>query len=936
MPETLYLIDGHALAYRTYFALTGAGGNTNRWITANGEPTAGVFGFVSVLLRLIEQDRPDYLMVAFDVGKTFRDEIFSEYKGTREKMPDDLRTQLGRMRELVDKFNIPRLEMEGYEADDVLGSIAKTASEQGLAVKIITGDKDLLQLVTDRVVVSLPGRRLAESRDYYPADVMEVMGVRPDQIVDYKAMVGDPSDNIPGVRGIGKKSAEKFLAAYHTLDGVYENLDQLKPGQRTKMEESKENAYMSQKLAQIVTDLNIPLDLEKGRLTNFNPGDVQALFRELEFRTLMNRLVTVMGIIGMDSPPDEYGQMSLFGAGDAEKVSKKSNSGKAETIIVDSVEKLQSMVKELSKAKMIAFDTETTGINKMKADLVGISLSIKPHHGYYIPVGHDVGQQLPLEQVITAIRPAMTNKDIQKIGHNLKYDYVMLYRYGLDVSPLSFDTLLAEWLRDPGSRSLGLKNLSWVRLGIQMTEIKELIGTGKKQITMAQVPIEKASPYAVADAEIVMQLYPLLKEDLENLNMLSIFESLEIPLIKVLSKMEMTGIKLDQPFLEKMSAELTEEINKVKVEVFEEIGEEFNLNSTQQLSKALFEQLGLTPPPGTKKNASGYYSTAAAVLEELGTQSEVVKRILVYREYSKLKSTYLDALPNQIAPKTGRVHTSYSQAGSVTGRLSSNDPNLQNIPIRTEQGKRVREGFIAGEGKLLLAIDYSQVELRVAAHMAKDAAMMEAFQLDQDIHAATAAAIYDVPIENVQPSQRRHAKAINFGLIYGMSAFGLTRTTDLTLAEAEDFVKTYFDRFTGVKKYLEETKEHVLKNEYVETLMGRRRYFAGLATQTNQLVKNRQLRESINSPIQGTAADIMKLAMISVSDALDDSSFDAKILLQVHDELVLEVPIGDILPVAKLVKSKMESSFQLLVPLKTDAKAGSNWGKMKPLSDFVA
>ncbi|MEK6222148.1 MAG: DNA polymerase I, partial [Chloroflexota bacterium] len=449
MPETLYLIDGHALAYRTYLALTGAGTNLARWTTSKGEPTAGIFGFISVLLRLLEQERPDFLAVAFDVGKTFRDEIFPDYKGTREKMPDDLRSQIERMRELVDAFNIPRLEMAGYEADDVLGSVSKSVAAQGYGVKIITGDRDLLQLVTDRIIVSLPGKKLSESTDYTIEKVKESLGVFPHQVVDYKAMVGDTSDNIPGVRGIGKKSAEKFLAAYQTLDKVYENLEALKPGQQTKMIEGKENAYLSQKLAQIVTDLDMPIDLEQARITNFKPGPVQELFRELEFRTLMDRLNTVMGILGMVEVPPSGDQLSMFGETQAEPDVKSGLDSK--TTIVDTEEKLAEMVKVLNKAKIIGFDTETTSVNKMAAELVGISLAVKAEEGYYIPVGHNQGLQLPLGQVVEAIRPAMTNPKIPKAGHNLKYDYVMLARYGLKVTPLSLDTMLMEWLRDPGS-----------------------------------------------------------------------------------------------------------------------------------------------------------------------------------------------------------------------------------------------------------------------------------------------------------------------------------------------------------------------------------------------------------------------------------------------------------------------------------------------------
>ncbi len=929
MPDTLYLIDGHALAYRTYFALTGAGSNVDRWLTSKGEPTAGIYGFASVLLRILEQERPHYLAVAFDTGKTFRDDLYPEYKATREKMPDDLRAQLERMRELVDTFNIPRLEMDGYEADDVLGSVARAAAAQGLGVKIITGDRDLLQLVTERIIVSLPGKRLSEATDYTPRAVVEMMGVRPDQVVDYKAMVGDKSDNIPGITGIGEKTAQALLEKYETLEEIYQHLDELKPGQQKKFEEERDTAFLSQELSQIITDLDIPLDLEKASVSNFEPEAVRDLFRELEFRSLMPRLTNVMKLLGMADPSLSGEQMVMFGA------SPSQESGEIvtdiETIIVDTPKGLKALVKQLESADVIAFDTETTSTDKMLADLVGISVAVKPGTGYYLPVGHQEGTQLPLEDVLEALRPPLTNPDIPKVGHNLKYDYVILKRYGTDVSPLGFDTMIAEWLRDSGSHNLGLKALAWMRLNIQMTEIKSLIGTGKKQITMAEVPIKDAAPYAAADAEVVLRLMPLLEKDLKQNKDRQLFDEMEMPLIKVLAEMEMDGIGLDIEFLSKMSVELEARMGELERQIYQAVGRTFNINSTQQLSDALFIDLKLTPSEGTRKTASGHYSTAAGVLELLRKQSPVVETILEHRELAKLKSTYVDALPLQVNPKTGRVHTSYGQTGIVTGRLSSTDPNLQNIPIRTDLGRKVRDAFVAAPGNLLLSVDYSQVELRIVAHMADDKAMLDAFLADQDIHATTAAAIYNLPLDAVTSAHRHHAKAINFGLIYGMSAFGLTRNTDLTLAEAEDFVAAYFQQFPGVKAFLDQLKRQAVQNEYVETLMGHRRYFPGLGAQKNQQIKQRQLREAINAPIQGTAADIMKVAMIDIATALKTSGLKGRMLLQVHDELVLECPKAELEQTARLVQEKMASAYPLKVPLKTDARAGLNWGKMKPV-----
>jgi DNA polymerase-1 len=932
MPETFYLIDGHALAYRTYFALTGAGKNTDRWITSKGEQTAGVYGFASVLLRLIETEEPDYLAVAFDTGKTFRDEIFPDYKATREKMPDDLRTQIKRMRELVDIFNIPRYEIQGFEADDVLGSAAKKIAAMGYGVKIITGDKDLLQLVTDRIIVSLPGKSISDSTDYTPDKVFEKMKVRPDQIVDYKALVGDRSDNIPGVKGIGAKSAEKFLGAFDNLDGVYENIETYKPGQIDKLKRDKEQAYMSQKLAQIVTDIDILVDMEGARTSNFSPDKVEKLFREMEFRTLMPRLKRIINGYGLTTSAGSSGQMSMFSAGfesdttgDAAEIVK--------TIIVDTEKKLTEMVKVLNAAKMIAFDTETTGTDKMAVDLVGISLAVDGETGYYIPVGHRKGDQLELDLVIESIRKPMTDPKIGKAGHNLKFDYVMLKRYGLDVQPLSFDSMIAEWLNDPGSRNLGLKNLAWVRQGIKMTNIEELIGKGKSQITMAEVSIEIAAPYAAADAAVVMMLIPELEKSLKEKEILPIFEKYEMPFISTLADMEIAGIGLDTEFLSNMAEELKTKMNELVDNVYKRVGAPFNLNSTQQLSDALFKTLGLTAPEGTKKTASGHFSTAASVLEQLRDQDEIIVWILEYRELAKLQSTYVEALPRQVNQQTKRVHTSYSQTGSVTGRLASNNPNLQNIPIKTEVGRRVREAFIAKPGHLLLAVDYSQIELRIVAHMSGDEMMISAFNEDQDIHSITAAEVMGLEMGNITKYQRNHAKAINFGLIYGMSPFGLTQATDLTLAEAENFVKEYFSRFSGVKKFLDDLREQVLEDEYVETLLGRRRYFYGIKNQQNQMIRSRLLREAINAPIQGTAADLMKIAMLEIEIALKESGLRSRMLLQVHDEVILECPEAELQETAQLVMDKMSGVMKFSVPLKTDARAGINWGKMKEI-DF--
>jgi DNA polymerase I len=930
MPPTFYLIDGHALAYRMYFALT-AGGSSQRWQNSKGEPTAGVYGFARELIRVLEQEKPEYLAVAFDVGKTFRDDIFPEYKATREKMPDDLRVQIERIREMVDLFNIPRLEMDGYEADDVLGTVARLAAEQGLGVKIITGDRDLLQLVNERTAVYLAGDDQTYITD---ADVVKKLGVRPNQVVDYKAIVGDTSDNIPGVKGVGEKTAISLLEKFETLDNIYANLDQVEPRWKGKLETSRETAYMSRDLARIEINLDLKLDLEHAKVMPFEGSKLEAFFKEMEFRTLVGKVPVVSGAVeSTDTSPKtaktKSGQMTMF-VNEPQVVSPV-HSSNIEVVIVDTDEKLNDLAKELSKAKVISFDTETTDTEEMKADLVGISLAIKDEQGYYIPIGHTAGNNLPLDKVIAALTPSMTNPKIGKIAHNAKYDYIILARHGLVTSPLTFDTMLAEFIADPSSRNLGLKNLVSVRLGEDMTHIEELIGKGKKQISMADVGIESVASYAAADAEKTLRLMPVLQNELKRVNGTKILDEIDMPLSAVLAEMEMTGALIDTKFFSKMSVDLAKRLAEIEKEIYGLAGKTFNINSPQQLSDILFNHLRLEPPDKGRKTATGFYSTSADVLDALRGKHPILDWILEQRELSKLKSTYVDALPAAVDKNTGRVHTSYSQIGAVTGRLSSNNPNLQNIPIRTETGRRVRNGFIADKGNVLLSVDYSQIELRIVAHMAEDEAMLAAFRAGEDIHATTAAAIYDIELDKVTKDMRRHAKAINFGLIYGMSAFGLTRTTELTLAEAEDFVKAYFRKFPGVKKYLDGIRRQAAEIGYVETLLGRRRYFPALQGKSNVQMKNREEREAINAPIQGTAADIMKIAMLKIPPALKSAGLKAKMLLQVHDELVLECPEKEMRKTAQVVQETMANAYPLSIPLETEARAGANWGEMSVL-----
>jgi len=934
MPPTLYLIDGHALAYRMYFALT-AGASSQRWQTSTGEPTAGIYGFARELVRIMEQEKPEYLAVAFDVGKTFRDEIFPEYKGTREKMPDDLRPQLDRIRQMVDAFNIPRLEMDGFEADDVLGTVARLAAEQGLGVKIITGDRDLLQLVNERTAVYLAGDDQTYITD---ADVIKKLGVRADQVVDYKAIVGDTSDNIPGVKGVGEKTAIALLEKFGALDAIYANLDQVENRWKGKLEASKESAYMSYDLALIRTDLKITLDLEHAKVTAFDGAKLEEFFKEMEFRTLLSKVPAISsGLISSAPAPSSIkpaksaktksGQFSMFV--NEPQVIYATQASNIEVIIVDSLDKLNDLANELAKASVISFDTETTSTEEMQAEIVGISLAVKAGQAYYIPIGHTSGNNLPIEKVIAALAPSMTDAKIGKVAHNAKYDYIILARYGLATTPLTFDTMLAEFIIDPSSRNLGLKNLVHARLGEEMTHIEELIGKGKNQLSMADIAIESVAPYAAADAETVLRLMPILEKDLLRLNGTKLLTEIDLPLTPVLAEMEMAGVLIDLTFFTELALELGERLAKIEKQVYESTGKTFNLNSPQQVSEVLFNHLRLQPMG--RKTATGFYSTAAGVLEEMREQHPVIGMMLNYRELAKLKFTYADALPLSIDSKTGRVHTSYSQIGAVTGRISSNNPNLQQIPIRTEEGRRVRNGFIAEKGSVLLSVDYSQIELRIVAHMAGDEAMLAAFKAGEDIHVTTAAAVYGVDNDAVTKEMRRHAKAINFGLIYGMSAFGLARSTELTLAEAENFVKTYFTKFPGVKKYLDKIRQIAAQQGYVETLLNRRRYFPALQGNINPQLKNREEREAINAPIQGTAADIMKIAMLKIPSALKSAGLKSKMLLQVHDELVLECPQDELEKAARIVQETMANAYPMSIPLSTEARAGQSWGGMKVL-----
>lgn len=915
MTPKIFLVDGHALAYRAYFALTGAGTQTNRWVTSQGEATAGTYGFTSILLSLLEKDKPEYLAVAFDTGRTFRDDLYPPYKATRAKMPEDLRPQIERIREVVRAFRIPVLEAEGFEADDVLGTIARQAAKEGTPVLILSGDRDLLQLVDERISVRLPGRSLSDSAEYDPSRFEQEWGFPPLKLIDYKALVGDKSDNIPGVSGVGEKTATELLQKFGSLDSIYQNLEDVPPRYRAKLEAGRENAILSRTLATIRTDAPVRLSMEECRVGQYAREEVAALFQTLEFRTLLSRL---------PAPAAAGIQLGMFGE-------QKPQAQPGRWQMVDDERKLTDLLEKISRAPILAVDTETTSTDPMRAELVGISLAVAEGEGYYLPLRHEGGPNLDFGLVKARLGKLLADGDLPKAGHNIKYDLNVLERAGLPISAPAFDTMIAEWLCNPASRSLGLKDLGFVRLGVEMTPIEALIGRGAKQTTMDHVPAAQAAPYAAADADITLRLVAPLRKELDERSQKKLFEEMEMPLIPVLAAMEREGVNLDLPYLNQLGEDFQAELRTLETQVHSLIGRPFNLNSTQQLADVLFGQLQLQPPDRSRKTAAGKYSTAADVLDSLAGQHPVVELIRRHRELSKLLSTYVVALRDEVNPSTSRVHTSFNQTGTVTGRLSSSDPNLQNIPTRTEEGRRIRRAFIGSPGRRLLSIDYSQIELRLAAHMAKDPGMTEAFRRGEDIHAATAAAVYGVPLAEVTPAMRRHAKAVNFGLLYGQTAFGLTRSTDLTLTEAEAFIKKYFERFAGIRTFVENTKRLAAQQGFVETMLGRRRYFPELSASArlDMNARNRAEREAINSPVQGSAADIMKIAMIRLPDALAQAGLDARMTLQVHDELVFDCPAAEITPAARIMHQVMEDVLSLSVPLVADAKQGENWEEMQ-------
>jgi len=936
--QTLVLIDGHALAYRAYFGMPAT------FSTSAGEPTHAVYGFTNMLLAVWKEYDPDYFIVTFDRGDTFRHQMYDEYKATREKMPDDLSSQIERIEQLVQAFNMPVFTKENYEADDLLGTLAAQAAAQGIEALIVTGDRDAFQLVAPNVKVIISGRRFADREVYDEAAVQERYGVTPKELIELKGLTGDSSDNIPGVKGIGEKGGAKLIQQFGTLEGIYDNLDQIAKGTRAKLEADRELAFLSRDLGRIVTDVpGVELNIAAGKTRDFDLIEVANLFVELEFNTIFNRIPGAPE----DKSPQEVATVTPADVG-------APIAPDGAYLTVDTPQVLADLVAKLKQSQRLAVDVETDSTDEVQANLVGIAITPVPNEGYYIPLRHgaevqpkageqaslfdlaespaEVPPQLELTAVQAALAPILADPAVTKYMHNAKFDMTVLERHSLPVEPPIYDTMIASWLgHNAADARHGLKELVKETLNIQMTEIKELIGSGKNQLTMDQIPVEKVTPYAAADVDMTLRLVESVDRPLrEDERLRHIFDTLELPLIYVLKDMELAGIKLDVDILRQMSQLMARRLGELEQDIHRVAGLAFNVNSTQQLSEILFDRLGL-PTEGLKKTKSGFYSTAAGVLEKLQGQHEIIDLILEQRGLAKLISTYVDALPGLVNPQTGRLHTNYNQIGISTGRLSSSNPNLQNIPIRTEQGREIRRAFVAEPGHQLIAADYSQVELRIVAHIAQDEGLLQAFANDEDIHASTAAAVLGLPIEEVDKYQRRIAKTVNFGLIYGQSAFGLAQSTGMSRDEARDFINTYFERYPGIKRYIDETKKMAAEQGYVETLLGRRRDFSNLAEMKGPQ-RGAAEREAINMPIQGTAADIMKQAMIDLHARLRAEQSRSRILLQVHDELVLEAPEDELADAARLTQQVMSSAFELRVPLKVDVEVGQNWLEMEKVS----
>lgn len=895
------MIDGSALAYRSYFAFI-----RNPLINSKGENISAVFGFTNSIMKILKDENPDYIAVVFDTkAPTFRHEIFKDYKSTRAKMPSEMVDQLPRIREVSEGMNLPILEVDGFEADDLMGTLAKRAKTKELEVVLVTGDKDFLQLVDEDVKVLNPKRGGEEPELLDKKGVEEKFGVPPEKVVEVLALMGDVSDNIPGIPGIGEKTAVELIKEFGDMEKTLAHADKVKRKNVQKgLKEHPDLARLSKRLATIDTNVPFELDLQKLKRENFNLPKLKELFKELEFTKLL------------------------------QEISSLETKEKLDYKIIKSEKELEELILDLEKVGEFAIDTETTGLNPIDAELVSISISYKEKEAFYIPVGHYVHrppsavhsqENLDLPVVIKNFKRILEDEKIRKIGHNLKFDLEILRRYGIELKGIHFDTMVASYLINPSFRQHNLNYLALENLDHKMIPISDLIGTGKKQKSFAEVPIKDACIYSCEDADFTLRLKEVFAPKLSLLSLEKLFFEVELPLIEVLAEMEMVGVSIDTHHLKKMSQDLSRQLDDLTQQIYDLAGKKFNINSTQQLSKILFEDLKLTPVRRTAKKTA--QSTDIGVLETLAKEHPLPKILLDYRQLSKLKSTYIDALPALVNKRTGRIHTSFNQTVTATGRLSSSDPNLQNIPIKADLGKKIRKAFVPKNSDfMIMSADYSQVELRILAHFSQDKTLMTAFKRDEDIHIRTASEVFGVPIEKVTQEERAVAKTTNFSIIYGVSAYGLSQSTGMTPQEAAMFIDIYFKRYPRVKSYIDEMIELARKQGFVTTLLGRRRYIPEIDS------SNRQKREfaertAINTPIQGSAADLIKVVMIDVAEELKGKK--SKMILQVHDELVFEVSKDELDFVKEMVKDKMENTIQLDVPIKVDINVGENWLEAK-------
>jgi len=889
----LILVDGSSYLYRAYHIPA-----LQRLTNARKEPTGAVYGVINMLRKLLTDYEPVQMAVVFDAkGKTFRHDMYKEYKANRPPMPDDLRCQIEPLHKVVVALGLPLISVTGVEADDVIGTLARQASKKKVETLISTGDKDLAQLVNPYVTLINTMTNLVMDEQ----GVEDKFEVTPQQIVDYLALIGDTSDNIPGVPSVGPKTAVKWLKQHKTLANIVKHADDVKGKVGEKLRASLEQIPMSKDLATIRCELKLDVAIKDLKIQKPNNEKLLELYTDLQFKGWLS---------------------DLSGGNGATAKRSKATKGKYETIV--DKKQFDSWIKKLEKAKQFAFDTETTSLDYMQARVVGVSFAVKEGEAAYVPFGHDypdAPEQLSEKTVLGALKPLLEDEKKSKLGQNLKYDAHVLNNHGIEMKGISDDTMLESYVLDSTQRH-DMDNMALRLLGHNTIHYEDVAGKGAKQITFNDVPLETAGPYAAEDADITLRIHKVLSTELkENKGLLKIYRDIELPLLPVLHKIERYGVKVDVKMLQKQSKQLAKRITEVEKQVFKEAGESFNLASPKQLSVILFEKLGI---PVVKKTKKGQPSTAEDVLQELSEEYELPQLILEHRSLSKLKSTYTDRLPEQVDPTTGRVHTSYNQSVAATGRLSSTNPNLQNIPVRTEEGRRIRQAFVAPDGYQLLAADYSQIELRIMAHLSEDKSLLKAFAEGVDIHRATAAEVFGVAVDEVDNDQRRASKAINFGLIYGMSAFGLAKQLGIGRYEAQDYVDLYFERYPGVKKYMDDTRKLAAKQGYVETVFGRRLYLPEINARNAQRRQYAE-RTAINAPMQGTAADIIKRAMISVDKALDESGIDAHVVMQVHDELVVEVKKEQTDALSELLRTHMEKAADLKVPLVVDVGVGKNW-----------